>query len=292
MGDIADLYDYNIDEEDNQKYYNTTMKRKAPELEDFADFRKEFEDGDELALIAGTLTTLYDPQGGKFPRQNGYIEDENGNKLFITFAVPDMFLPKDFEGKFVTIESKEGTGRNSGKWTGVKVKDPNGKGNQIWVTGTASVYDEDGDQVETGGVDIPEKGDGAPSRGRKRGGNPRSPSDSRSKNQSSGSARSAVDVFQLTEEICNVNMLAFDLYRKHGIPDNLAAVLAANAATSVSQWWFGEKAPMGIDEVAEELVARTKPKGESKTRTRKRRKQPEPEEEEYEEEYEEEFEGE
>jgi hypothetical protein len=264
------------------------MKRRAPELEDFGDFREEFEDGDELASVCGTLATLYPPQAGQYPKQNGYIVDEDDNKLFITFAVEDMFLePGDWEGKYITVESKEGTGRNKGHFTGVKVKDPNGKGTQIWVTGTATVYDEDGDEVKTGGVEIPE------GRGKRSGGKSNGSSRSRAKtsSRSDDSPEIKVDVFQLTENICNVNALAFSNYISMGLPKEVAAQLASSTAFSVAQWWFGGRAPEGIDEVGEELASRMKSKT-SRKQSRKRRPEKEEQEEEYYDQDEDEFSGE
>lgn len=234
----------------------------------------EMEDDDPISEVSGTIVALYAPKDGKYPRQYGKIADDEGNEAWFCLANESKFLDRDeWRDEYVTFKSqKVKSGAYKGKETGVKIKGGD-KGNSIWVTNTAILYDESGDEIETGNGSSNRSNDRSDRSPRRR----EKPERSRSKSKGGDQQlNDGIHVNELLTQLTEVTIAAFNIYESKGCDSDIAATLASGTASAVAHWWFGSKAPAGI----QDLVSDDKP---TKKTNRKRKARTEDLDEEYDE---------
>lgn len=97
-----------------------------------------------IPQVEGTIKILFDPEGGKYPKQNGYIVDSDGTEHRLTFAVNELIRDKDeWRGKKVRITSN--FSKRSPTGVKMKVEGKNGEYRKIWVSGSAKIEELNGD---------------------------------------------------------------------------------------------------------------------------------------------------
>ena len=85
----------------------------------FSKIKEDYDDGQTVMCIRGTITSLFDPKkGDTYEYQNGTMKDEAGVEMGISFSKNSQ--PKTAKGKKVTIRSVKNEQHG---WLGIKVED-------------------------------------------------------------------------------------------------------------------------------------------------------------------------